>query len=300
MAGIQPEGGVPPQQTLGGLTNPDLAAGCENLWYSIRCNPRFDPVAANFVIAEILNLVNECRPYNCNTNNNMLLAVQCIARRVIFDCLEEELPVAEDACSIEQLVLTTDATGCQRIARYTAAAAQLVAVTSASVYGPDHNVTIPANANDPATYYSFNELSSDVENNTVNTTMLNQQKVFEATFSLPCFTNLEIETLLSPLFEPAANGGEGRAGQLVFRVDGVFELTSAGFIRYSDNFFTNFNSASRSQFTLGLGAGAHTIEAFWVHRTGLSGADQGAPINLTRIGANGSVNNGMFIRTALT
>lgn len=76
MPGIQPANGVPPGQTVGSLANPDLAEGCDNLWYALRCNPRLDPRAMNSLISEIINLVN-CRglEYDCNRLDNLCLAL---------------------------------------------------------------------------------------------------------------------------------------------------------------------------------------------------------------------------------
>ena len=72
MAGILPSNGVPPGSTEGGISNPQLAAGCPNTYYPPRCNPRLDPFAMNNLISEVVNALNVLgEVYNCNVNNNL-------------------------------------------------------------------------------------------------------------------------------------------------------------------------------------------------------------------------------------
>lgn len=74
MPGIFPASGVPAADAKNSVQSPILTPPeCEALWYStFRCQPRFDPAAANGVMAEIINLVN-CfgQPYDCNSLSNM-------------------------------------------------------------------------------------------------------------------------------------------------------------------------------------------------------------------------------------
>jgi hypothetical protein len=80
MAGILPSNGVPPGSTQGGITNPQLAAGCENLYYPPRCAPRLDPFAMNALISEVVNLLNRLgRAYDCNQNDNLADAFLSLA-----------------------------------------------------------------------------------------------------------------------------------------------------------------------------------------------------------------------------
>lgn len=56
MAGIFPPSGVPASDAYNSLPNPNVAPGCDSLWYSTsRCQPRFDPSAANAMLSELVN-----------------------------------------------------------------------------------------------------------------------------------------------------------------------------------------------------------------------------------------------------
>lgn len=81
MAGIYPDSGVPANQAANSVDA--TTSNCSNeLFFSTRrCQPRFDPAAANAVISEILNVVNGAgRNYNCNRLDNLLLAIQDMAQ----------------------------------------------------------------------------------------------------------------------------------------------------------------------------------------------------------------------------
>lgn len=72
MSGILPNNGVPPQNTQNGIADPDLAGGCDNLYYGPRCNPRLDPFAMNALISEIINALNALGiAYDCNRLDNL-------------------------------------------------------------------------------------------------------------------------------------------------------------------------------------------------------------------------------------
>lgn len=81
MSGILPNNGVAPSGTQNGLEAPILAAGCENLYYGPRCNPRMDPFAMNAMISEIINAVNSAggQAYDCNRLDNLAIALASLA-----------------------------------------------------------------------------------------------------------------------------------------------------------------------------------------------------------------------------
>lgn len=75
MAGILPNNGVPPGNTQNGIEDPDLTAGCENIYYGPRCNPRMDPFAMNALISEVINALNAIgQAYNCERLDNLATA----------------------------------------------------------------------------------------------------------------------------------------------------------------------------------------------------------------------------------
>lgn len=104
MSGIFPESGVPASQAAQAQINPNVEDGCDPLYHSsTRCNPRFDPAAANAVISEIVNLVN-CAdmPYDCTKLDNL-----CIAVTSLIDKRIAELPpVGISANALGQTVFT--------------------------------------------------------------------------------------------------------------------------------------------------------------------------------------------------
>ncbi len=77
MSGVFPNNGVPPGQTTNGLENPDIAPGCQNLYYAARCNPRIDPFAMNAFISEFIGGLN-CMgiTYDCTRLDNLCRAFQ--------------------------------------------------------------------------------------------------------------------------------------------------------------------------------------------------------------------------------
>lgn len=83
MTGIFPTTGVPNTDAYGSLPNPLVAAGCDPLWYSTsRCQPRFDPAAANGMMSEILNLVNcSGEEYDCFKNTNLCDSVRYLIQQ---------------------------------------------------------------------------------------------------------------------------------------------------------------------------------------------------------------------------
>ncbi len=83
MTGIMPDSGVPASDAKNSLSNPALTGGCNGLWYSTsRCQPRFDPAAANAVEAEIINLANAAElAYDCSRLDNIERSVRYLIQR---------------------------------------------------------------------------------------------------------------------------------------------------------------------------------------------------------------------------
>lgn len=76
MAGIFPSGGTDPQNTLNAVVG-RVIAGCKALFYRSNCNPRFDPVATNALISELINAVNRVGlDYDCSRLDNLGIAIQ--------------------------------------------------------------------------------------------------------------------------------------------------------------------------------------------------------------------------------
>jgi len=77
-----PDSGVPPAEAKNSLPDVDTQ-GCDELWYSTsRCQPRFDPAAANAMLAEQMNLINKGEvSYVCQELNNVEHAVRYIVQR---------------------------------------------------------------------------------------------------------------------------------------------------------------------------------------------------------------------------
>lgn len=71
MAGLFPVNGVTAPNTLGAATGITSKTGCDKLFHPARCVPRFDPVAANAVISELVNAINLTDPYDCSRLDNL-------------------------------------------------------------------------------------------------------------------------------------------------------------------------------------------------------------------------------------
>src|SRR5262245_26311921 len=83
MTAMFPDSGVPWQDARNSLQSPDVLANCDPLWYSTsRCQPRFDPAAANAQLAELINLINAGGlSYDCSQLDQVQLAVKYIVQR---------------------------------------------------------------------------------------------------------------------------------------------------------------------------------------------------------------------------
>jgi hypothetical protein len=77
-----PDSGVPPGDAKNSLPDVDTK-GCDELWYSTsRCQPRFDPAAANAMLAETMNLIMKGEvQYDCIPLDNLEHAVRYIVQR---------------------------------------------------------------------------------------------------------------------------------------------------------------------------------------------------------------------------
>jgi hypothetical protein len=88
MTAIFPDSGVPPYEARNSILDP-WTVNCSELWYSTaRCEPRFDPAAANAMLSEMLNAVT-CAgiPYDCSRLNNLCIAIQTMIRSGDSNCL---------------------------------------------------------------------------------------------------------------------------------------------------------------------------------------------------------------------
>jgi len=85
MTGMMPDSGVPYSDAKNSLSDPNTIR-CKELWYSTsRCQPRFDPAAANAMLSELINLIN-CAGlvYDCAKLNNVSQAITSMLRKVAF------------------------------------------------------------------------------------------------------------------------------------------------------------------------------------------------------------------------
>ena len=88
MTAMFPDSGVPPTDAKNSLPDPNTV-GCSELWYSTsRCQPRFDPAAANAMLSELINAVN-CAgiPYDCSKLTNLCDAIAYTIQNGDSNCL---------------------------------------------------------------------------------------------------------------------------------------------------------------------------------------------------------------------
>lgn len=287
MAGIFPSAGVPASQTQNALTNPDVTVGCAELWYAPRCNPKFDPFAANAVMSEIINAVN-CADldYNCGRLDNLCLAIRKIFDIKIVECIVPTFPLAT-GCTLESLVLSTDANGCRRIARYRESSARLQQVTTRSVWPEPTNIVFPINPADMTSYYNRVNIITDQTAGTIDAAKLERAHLFRMQFEIDCDnTIVDFSGDHGVILDPSAGGGDGAQGVFVPRIDGVFPQT-AGASSLTAGFATNFQNRVALTFSTVLNAGAHVIDFYWIAVPG----DQLAQITIgvQATGASGSV-----------
>src|SRR6186713_2210295 len=91
MTGMFPGSGVPPQDAKNSILDPNTI-NCDELWYSTsRCQPRFDPAAANAQLAELINTVNAGEvQYDCDKLDQVQLGIKYLVQRGLMkgDLLE--------------------------------------------------------------------------------------------------------------------------------------------------------------------------------------------------------------------
>lgn len=83
MAGIFPNSGTAAASSALNTVEPtSLVAGCTAIYYSTSsCTPRFDPSAANAVMAELINVFNAAgHTYDCGSLDNLATSIQTLAR----------------------------------------------------------------------------------------------------------------------------------------------------------------------------------------------------------------------------
>lgn len=79
MAGIFPDGGVAATLTSN-TVDADTSCTAELFYSTSRCQPRFDPAAANAVMSELLNAINAGGiTYDCTVLDNLSRAIQAMA-----------------------------------------------------------------------------------------------------------------------------------------------------------------------------------------------------------------------------
>jgi hypothetical protein len=86
MTKIFPDSGVPHKDAKNSIPDAQVASvNCDELWYSTsRCQPRFDPAAANAVLSELIRIINKGEVvYDCNFDDRLSLAVQYLIQRGI-------------------------------------------------------------------------------------------------------------------------------------------------------------------------------------------------------------------------
>jgi hypothetical protein len=93
MSGIFPDSGVPAHLALNTVDVPttNCQPGGELFHSTSRCQPRFDPAAANALISELLNAVNwSGRTYDCSRLDNLRLALIAKQTQVIQDVAPDQ------------------------------------------------------------------------------------------------------------------------------------------------------------------------------------------------------------------
>lgn len=266
MTGVFPGSGVgssDAQNSIDPINMPAMVAGCEALWYStMRCQPRFDPAAANALLSEMMNLI-KCAgtTYDCTHLNNLCVAIQKMLDDNPYRCLPQTFPyVAGNACSIEQLVQFVDNTGCIKIGKLPAGGAVIVSdIDTCNSVGVGFDVFRPS-PTDVTSYYDMATLTADRVANTVNNTKLGRGECVRGSFTVPCACYVNIHLYGDIHFDPTANSGAGAQSRMVYTIDGVLALSSNNVIdNYGD--FSNFETTFDRIHMIGVSAGTHTFAA---------------------------------------
>lgn len=275
MAGIYPESGVPANQALNSVNVPTTGCDSELFHSTNRCQPRFDPAAANALMSEILNAVTgvDCADgtrtiYDCTRLDNLRRAIQQHIENFVFSCcLPQQFPNIGEACQIEQLVMATDSDGCRKIARYSAASSRLGCGNASTVWPDGTSFDFPPDPSDLGSYYNSFSLWDDIQTDTVDNAMLNAGKLTDFTVTVPCDgTVVTLSGTQNLRFNPAGPDG---IGTVVIRIDGQFSTNDIVGAVLPAAEGTNYQS-SASDFggtaVTTLSAGVHHIETFWIGR----------------------------------
>lgn len=84
MTAMFPDSGVPASDAKNSIADPNTV-NCNELWYSTsRCQPRFDPAAANAMLAEMINHINAGEvAYDCNFLDQLQKSTKYLIQRGI-------------------------------------------------------------------------------------------------------------------------------------------------------------------------------------------------------------------------
>lgn len=195
MAGIFPNSGVPAGDAINSVNVATTGCGLGNtgeLFHSTsRCQPRFDPAAANAIMSEILNFVALGDvAYDCSRLDNMSTSVRLAFARFLESCMEIDLPDVSDTCgTTRQLVLVQDG-DCFRLATSNSN------FTTASATWGDYQGHLPANTGghelpldfaSPTNYYTLDELRTA---DNLGTGTINETRMLNSVLVSLSFTNL--------------------------------------------------------------------------------------------------------------
>lgn len=265
MSGIFPNGGVSPGDALPSNL-PEIettGANCNPLYNNSRCNARVDPASVNSIIAEIGNAVNGAGlNYDCSKYDNLLLAIENISKESLFRCLEKDFPSSANSCSIQYLVVSTDAAGCKKIASYSQASARIGSAGNSSVWGQNQPLkALPEAPGTPATFYTQKALWDAQMAGTVDMGRLVPNWIFNLPITLACDSIVTLEVLTNVVFSPQANSGNGANSVLAYSVDGVFPTPPSGYVPTVVE-WTNFQSFVTGSITVALTAGLHVLDFY--------------------------------------
>ena len=266
--GIFPSGGVPAANTQNAVQDIETV-GCEALFYSTRCQVRFDAFSTNAIISEIAHVAN-CGgfKYDCSRLDNLCLGINGMIDNRLTGCLDIEFPDITGACSFKYLAIANviDENGnlCQKISTYSPQSSLLGYATNKSVWGTAVGAfSLPRNPSDDNTFYWFTDLNEAVRSGTVNEAKLTSNKLVQLTVNIPC-AQMDVELEFNQIvnFNPKINSGGGAMAIAVFRIDGEFSLGANNEVR-NLGVYTNFERENSNTITVSLSQGAHTIEVFF-------------------------------------
>jgi len=261
--GIFPSGGVPAANTQNAAQDIETV-GCEALFYSTRCQVRFDAFSTNAIISEIAHVAN-CGgfKYDCSRLDNLCLGIGGMIKKQLEDCWNDlEINDLSNACSFKYLALAEDQDGCLKLAAYTSTGAALGFAQNSSVWGTAAGgFLLPRNPSNPSTYYWYQDLVTDVQKNTVNENKLSDNHLLRLNLNLRCKSKIRFEYSQYLPLVPKYNNGDGAVAIAVLRIDGRFVEISPGLI---DNFggMSNFINYHNAYIDRILPAGSHIIDVY--------------------------------------